>query len=169
MSTEAPVRDEPLAVELMNTIWADRTGVHDALATTELARGWLSAHSDQLDSLTLPRLSSLRELRDSARTLATGTAIGREAAIRTVNGHVRAHWTELRWDDGPVAAPKASGASGEQLLGALAEAIVQALTAEYELRACTAPGCVLFYARVHDRREWCSAACGNRARVARHY
>ena len=38
-----------------------------------------------------------------------------------------------------------------------------------ELRVCGAPGCVLMFARDHTRREWCSNACGNRARQARHY
>ena len=37
------------------------------------------------------------------------------------------------------------------------------------LRACRAPGCVLYFVRNHPRREWCSDGCGNRARVARHY
>jgi predicted RNA-binding Zn ribbon-like protein len=37
------------------------------------------------------------------------------------------------------------------------------------LRACRAPGCVLYFAKTHPRREWCSVACGNRARAARHY
>ncbi|WP_433236869.1 CGNR zinc finger domain-containing protein [Streptosporangium sp. CA-135522] len=40
---------------------------------------------------------------------------------------------------------------------------------EADLRACHAPGCVLFFVKDHHRREWCSAACGNRARAARHY
>ena len=30
---DAPVRGEPVAVELMNTLWADRDGLHDALVT----------------------------------------------------------------------------------------------------------------------------------------
>jgi hypothetical protein len=37
------------------------------------------------------------------------------------------------------------------------------------LRACQAPGCVLYFVKDHPRREWCSTACGNRARAARHY
>ncbi len=36
------------------------------------------------------------------------------------------------------------------------------------LRICDAPGCGMFYVRSHRRQEWCSPACGNRARVARH-
>ena len=38
-----------------------------------------------------------------------------------------------------------------------------------QLRACLGPGCVLYFVQQHPRREWCSAGCGNRARVARHY
>ena len=38
-----------------------------------------------------------------------------------------------------------------------------------DLRACGAPGCVLMFLKNHPRREWCSNACGNRARQARHY
>ncbi|HXL91073.1 MAG TPA: CGNR zinc finger domain-containing protein [Streptosporangiaceae bacterium] len=37
------------------------------------------------------------------------------------------------------------------------------------LRACHAPGCVLYFIKAHPRREWCSIACGNRVRAARHY
>ncbi|GGP95002.1 CGNR zinc finger domain-containing protein [Streptosporangium pseudovulgare] len=37
------------------------------------------------------------------------------------------------------------------------------------LRACPAPRCVLYFVKEHARQEWCSVACGNRARAARHY
>ena len=37
------------------------------------------------------------------------------------------------------------------------------------LRACQAPGCVLYFVKTHPRRQWCSDACGNRTRAARHY
>ncbi|WP_405393054.1 CGNR zinc finger domain-containing protein [Streptomyces sp. NBC_01102] len=36
------------------------------------------------------------------------------------------------------------------------------------LRACPAPGCVLYFVKSHSRREWCTVGCGNRVRVARH-
>jgi len=38
-----------------------------------------------------------------------------------------------------------------------------------KLRACPAPTCVLYFVKTHPRREWCSVACGNRVRAARHY
>jgi len=37
------------------------------------------------------------------------------------------------------------------------------------LRACRAPGCVLYFVKDHPRREWCGVTCGNRVRAARHY
>ena len=44
METRAPLLGEPLPVELMNTIWADRDGVHDALGESRRRpRAWLRA------------------------------------------------------------------------------------------------------------------------------
>jgi predicted RNA-binding Zn ribbon-like protein len=42
-------------------------------------------------------------------------------------------------------------------------------SAAASLRACRAPGCVLYFVKTHPRREWCSVASGNRTRAARHY
>lgn len=36
------------------------------------------------------------------------------------------------------------------------------------LRRCPAPSCVLFFTALRTGQQWCSPACGNRARVARH-
>jgi predicted RNA-binding Zn ribbon-like protein len=37
------------------------------------------------------------------------------------------------------------------------------------LSRCPAPRCVLFFTAVRPGQIWCSPACGNRGRVARHY
>jgi predicted RNA-binding Zn ribbon-like protein len=39
---------------------------------------------------------------------------------------------------------------------------------EDRLSVCGAPSCGMLYLREHPRQVWCSKACGNRARVARH-
>ena len=49
MGTQAPVLGEPLPVELMNTIWADSDGVHDALATADEAAAWLATIATRAD------------------------------------------------------------------------------------------------------------------------
>src|SRR5262245_63895605 len=45
-----PGPDEPTPVLLMNTIWADRAGVHDALTTPSELSAWLKAVGHRLFS-----------------------------------------------------------------------------------------------------------------------
>ena len=79
-----------------------------------------------------------------------------------------------RWqrDAPPVLALDVGDASrADVVLGSLAADAIRLLTGPErdKIRACGAPGCVLVFLGRHPRREWCSAACGNRARQARHY
>ncbi len=57
----------------------------------------------------------------------------------------------------------------QRLLGGLAADAIEFLASGPELRACLAPGCVLYFVKDHPRRAWCSTGCGNRVRAARHY
>ncbi|MGO4257681.1 CGNR zinc finger domain-containing protein [Marmoricola sp. RAF53] len=199
-TTAAPLLGEPLPVELMNTIWADREGVHDALATPADAAGWITAVADRPE-VGAPELAqwlagqrgadlasvhrNLRQLRDAARALAARRTddprdevthpIGTAAAVEIVNALASSAptWPLLHWSDGGV--PEISRASeaspGLVLVADLARSTIALLAggAGSELRACRAPGCVLYFVRQHPRRAWCSDACGNRARQARHY
>jgi predicted RNA-binding Zn ribbon-like protein len=54
-------------------------------------------------------------------------------------------------------------------VGELAGEAVRFLASDPDLRACLAPRCVLYFVKDHPRRAWCSTACGNRERAARHY
>jgi predicted RNA-binding Zn ribbon-like protein len=129
-----------------------------------------------------------RELRDGLRGLAAATtddprarAAGTgtpdvAAAVRAVNAAcARAPlWSRLTWA-GPPGAPartlRSAGTGPQAALSWIAEEAVLLFTSPDagQLRACPGPGCVLYFVRAHPRREWCSAVCGNRARVARHY
>ena len=55
------------------------------------------------------------------------------------------------------------------VLGVIAADAIALVMGDTELRVCVAPRCVLMFVKDHPRREWCSNACGNRARQARHY
>jgi predicted RNA-binding Zn ribbon-like protein len=179
--------DEPVPVRLMNTIWADRSGAHDALTTTDDLTAWLAASHPGLDQPDPGPgdLESFRALRDALRRLAalvTGdtrpaaasatTDIGQ--AVADIN-HAAAQaptWPQLAYDAGdlhPVAGGDATPA--RRLLSSTAHRAIGLLTGQdgITLRACYSPGCVLYFTRDHPRRQWCSAACGNRARAARHY
>jgi predicted RNA-binding Zn ribbon-like protein len=199
LTTQAPLFGEPLPVELMNTIWADRGTGHDALRTSAEAGAWLAAVAGSIPlpgnvkgALTAAVTVELRELRDALRQLAaevtgdprpaaaapasaTSAGTGHRAAVAALNraAALAPAWPELTWP------AKAAPHSGVRSAGSVAEVAISAIAGQgielfagplrAELRACLAPGCVLYFVRDHPRREWCSAACGNRARVARHY
>jgi predicted RNA-binding Zn ribbon-like protein len=210
MTTTAPLLGEPLPVELMNTIWADRDGLHDVLDSAAGLSGWLSAVASSqarassdasraalevpadLVVPVLPQtlnrsvLADFTALRDALRVLAAAitedTRPGAshasrdlEQAVATVNRSCAAapSWSQLSWPDAARPRRGSVTASGpaESALSWIAERAAELLGSGQaaELRACQGPGCVLYFLRDHPRREWCSAGCGNRARVARHY
>jgi predicted RNA-binding Zn ribbon-like protein len=182
--------DEPTPVRLMNTVWADRGGVHDSLTTPGELRAWLAAVYPDVK----PRgadLERFRALRDALRRLAalvTGDhrpvagADGNAAkkvnddaarAVAEVNSAaaLAPSWPQLVLRGGDLGQTVAGTAPpGDRLLSGIAREAVELLAGrQAEIRACYAPGCVLYFVQDHPRREWCSTACGNRARVARHY
>lgn len=194
-TTSAPLIGEPLPVEFMNTIWADRTGVHDSLATAAEAGGWITALAphlgpaalgDHVIKFTAKDVTDLRRLRDAARRLAArrtedpreraASAIAEaQDAVATLNacaGHAPS-WPVLEFygKSSFSVRSEATGTSAEALLGFLAAETITLFGQgdSLDLRACLAPGCVLYFVKDHPRREWCSTACGNRARAARHY
>jgi predicted RNA-binding Zn ribbon-like protein len=187
LRTSAPLLGEPLPVELMNTIWADRDGVHDALSGSEALAAWLAAVGDRRgDARPTPELvDGFRRLRDALRELAaiatdddrrpSSAPPDLDQALAAVNDACAQapSWSRLSWSEGgePVRETRSAGPPPEVALAAIAEQAVELFAgpARTQLRACHAPKCVLYFLRDHPRREWCSAGCGNRARVARHY
>ncbi|GAB3649198.1 ABATE domain-containing protein [Glycomyces tarimensis] len=178
--------DEPVAVRLMNTIWADRSGLHDDLASTGGLREWLSATGDAVEGpIGRTDLERFRRLRDALRRLAAfqtdDTRVAAASptpevtqAVADVNEAVAQAptWPLLALRDGELR--RRSGGKAElpaRRLSALAAQAVELFTGGEgsKLRACYAPGCVLYFVKDHPRREWCSGGCGNRARAARHY
>lgn len=182
-----------LPVALMNTIWADRDGLHDTLnagASDWLRRAagvlladvagdgaWSTADVEE-------GVVRLRRLRDALRRLAaelTGdhrpdaaSAISdRAAAVAVLNETcaLASAWPALVWPDAAPQHAVARTAHPPSLLALarVAAAAVDLLTRPTALGACEAPGCVRYFVRDNPRRGWCSGACGNRARVARHY
>ena len=198
--TAAPLLGEPLAVEFMNTIWADQSGVHDALASDADVLAWLRA----VDPRLTPRPATvdrwlqdarpadlgdagdrLRRLRDGLRRLAAAMTVDPrpaaasaiehvDDALRVVNETAAAapRWSTLETTAAGFVRGSRTDASPAAAIAALvAEDAIDLYSGQVrdDLRACLAPGCVLYFVKHHHRREWCSTACGNRARAARHY
>jgi predicted RNA-binding Zn ribbon-like protein len=179
-----PLRQEPLAIELYNTLYAIRGEMRDGLAEPESAISFLRALGPRLDPRQPPDpcevpLGELVALRETIRSALRAVIDGRRPEVdileRLNRTAVRApmSWrAEARGDDWPIAVVYRHDASpGDIVLAAFAaDAIgLVASCGRDKLRACTAPGCVLVYSQEDPRRQWCSNACGNRARQARHY
>jgi predicted RNA-binding Zn ribbon-like protein len=178
--------DEPVPVRLMNTIWADAAGVHDDLRSPADVDAWLDAVGiDRSGARATPgELARARVLRDAARRLAAFvTGDSREAASSAM-GSVRDAVAAVNLAVSELPAPRLELRDGHLELTAqarlspvvagIAQVAADAIellsgSAAGGLRACHAPGCVLYFAKTHPRREWCSVACGNRTRAARHY
>lgn len=188
---------EPLPVELMNTVEVDRSGPRDMLGDDAAVSAWLRAIGERsrpgLDGALVPaklndaavrRIAPrLRELRDALRRLAaeatadprpvaTSTFRTRQDAVDALNA-LASTWPELSWPVGgaPTKVFQADGTPAQLAVAAIAHEAVElfASARRDQLRACLAPGCLRYFFKEHPRREWCSDACGNRVRVARHY
>jgi predicted RNA-binding Zn ribbon-like protein len=176
------VRDEPLAVELHNTVYSASGELVDGLAEPASMRAWLDGMAGRLPEggeRPGPTSAELVGLRDAVRSalhaLVEGVACD-AAALDTINRASARAPTSPRviWPPAaePVAATDHHGAGrADVVLSAFAADAIELLTGPRrdDLRACGAPGCVLLFLKDHPRREWCSNACGNRARQARHY
>lgn len=185
--TDAPawvLPDEPVPVRLMNTVWADRYGVHDSLATVDGLSMWLHDVAGVDDPPSSDDVRVGHRLRDGLRRLAAECTVdsrpGAASAIEDLTDAVAlvneiafaaVVVPQLHLDAGVLRYGTASSASpvSTALAGIAADAMTLLTAAPGSLRACPAPGCVLYFVKDHPRREWCSVTCGNRARAARHY
>ena len=175
--------DQPLAIELVSTLHV-RDGVPvDALSTPRELAAWLRVNLSRLDGLATDRidpsavLDPLRELRAAVDRLVRAAIADRPPApadvelLNTATRRAPAH-RELRWPHrGRHRAVEVTPAGpADALVARLARDAIDVLAGEHgELAACGGPSCILLFVRSRPRQAWCSPACGNRARVARHY
>ena len=182
-SYSGPLRDEPLAVELHNTLYAAGGELVDGVENAEGLSAWLAAIADRLPERARDadpsRHAEFLALRDAVREALHAPLDGKgvpAAALRAINAAAAR---------APVSPRAVVGADGrlrvethqhtadatDVALATLAADAIELLTGSgrQDIRACRAPNCVLMFFRDNPRRRWCSAACGNRARQARHY
>ncbi|MFD0638728.1 CGNR zinc finger domain-containing protein [Catenulispora yoronensis] len=150
-----------MAVDYANTLSASRGRTSDHLDS------WLSERGITPE----PRFGPLRDAIRDLIAAAAEQAAYPTSALATVNAASAAapQWLELSADGAVVA--RATAPEADRLLADVARSAIELLSEERPaaLCACQAPGCVQFFVRTHHRQEFCSAACGNRARAARHY
>ncbi|MGK5450545.1 CGNR zinc finger domain-containing protein [Streptomyces radiopugnans] len=188
---------EPLALDLVNTTFVHgglRGVLVDALTTPAELDLWLEEHAEAFPRESARRASTpstashlehFRRLREALRELSRACVArqpyeGRAVAVVNRAARLAVSWPEI--GDGTAGGTGGAAEDGLVvrwaepdprlvLLGAVAASGVELLAGpgRHDVRACAAPGCVLYFTRTHRRREWCTPACGNRVRVARHH
>ena len=174
-----PLRGAPLSVELHNTLYAVGGRPVDGLADADGLRRWLSAIEAQLPlpatAVDTGRHGDFLRLRDVTRDALDAVAAGRAQSSATTDAlnalSAAAPRFRVLEHDGAARWCFASADPTDVVIAVLASEAIDVVGGPQaaDLRACGAPGCVLMFLKDHPRREWCSAACGNRARQARHY
>ena len=168
---------EPLAIELHNTIRASGGRIEDELVSEEACTAWVAAVTDLVPieaASASVDAAQLRRLRGDVRAVLAAALAGVPLppdAVNALNEAAARAPVSAAIDAEGVVAHVHHGSPAEVLVAAIAANAIE-LTAGPErerLHACGAPGCVLMFVKQHARREWCSPACGNRARQARHY
>jgi predicted RNA-binding Zn ribbon-like protein len=175
--------EEPLPVRLMSTVWADPDGRHDDFRAPADLDDWLDAVGlDRAGArASAGEFAAARALRDAARQLASYvTQDTRNAAPPDVDQAL----SQVNAAAAALPAPclliragrleRGTATGHSPVTTALADIARQAIDllggpGAARLRACYAPGCVLYFVAAHPRRAWCSVGCGNRVRAARHY
>ncbi|WP_051343239.1 CGNR zinc finger domain-containing protein [Pseudonocardia spinosispora] len=170
MEFERPLRGEPMGLDLLNTVWMSKGAPKDQLESLDGVQAWL----DEL-AIAQPATEQTRRALVTAREAIRAHVDdpASESARRTLN-------EVLAWGHHqPTLTPDGPGTTDEihdpaQRPGWLAAVSYLQLLAKdaSRVRRCAHPDCVLhFYDTSPKRgRRWCSmAACGNRAKAARHY
>ncbi|TMR21394.1 hypothetical protein ETD86_15285 [Nonomuraea turkmeniaca] len=182
-----------LTLDFVSTIRAERSGLIDLLADVDAMTAWVREHAAELDvdpgfTATEEGREETVRLRQAVRALfaravapeppsradaADLPAFGGSLALVNATALAAPRAPQLSWNGQPalVTAPAVEAEPSTRVRGALARAAVEFLAGpdRTQLRTCQAPRCVLYFIKEHPRQEWCSTACGNRARAARHY
>jgi predicted RNA-binding Zn ribbon-like protein len=176
----SPLLGEPLAIEFANTRYAVRGRPREGIGTPDHLTAWLRANSPVPGPglhLGAAEVETFRALRAAIRGLCKACVDARPGDgkhVEVLNAAAAAapRWPQLRCAGRTYAVSEHTRGNGaDTALAAIARDAIGILGGPLrnQIRACQAPGCVLFFVKDHPRRQWCSAGCGNRARAARHY
>ncbi|MGH3530203.1 MAG: CGNR zinc finger domain-containing protein [Pseudonocardiaceae bacterium] len=176
----SPLLGEPLAIEFANTHYAVRGRFREGIGTPAHLAAWLR------DNAAIPgpnrpvdaaEVETFRALRVAIRGLCQACVDARpgdDKDVEVLNAAAASapRWPQLHCAGGAYTVSEHTQGNGtDAALAAIARDAIAILggPSRIQIRACQAPGCVLFFVKDHPRRHWCSAGCGNRVRAARHY
>ncbi len=178
----APGEDTSTALALVNTEIEPRGERVDLLPDGRSLGEWMRAQglrSGRAAVIPDEDLDRMRRLRSAVRAVFMARAMGGRpprSALTTINGAVARvpSTARLRWNQGGPTEetiwPEGAEAT-EVAFAELAASAIRTLLPDRgdRLRLCEAHGCNRMFIADHRRRRWCSRACGDRVRAARHY
>ncbi len=172
-----------LAIDLVNTVVVIRPAeTVDLLESPAQLSAWLESERDRVGPpgddtpLRLPEFRALREaVRDVFFAAARDDPLPTDA-VRKLNEASAAVPSFLRLDvsdprSPAVATEEAAASRTSAILAHVARSAIGILGGPDRTRLgiCAAPRCGRFFLAARPKQVWCTSACGNRARVARHY
>jgi predicted RNA-binding Zn ribbon-like protein len=171
--------DDSLAVRFANTRFADRGEPRDLLDSVSGLHQWLS-ENDLPTQVTGRDVATFQALREATRRVLRALVDHERLPVDDVAALNRTAASAPRWrelvvspvdDVGLRVVDRSAADPVRAALGRLAGSVIDLVAGagRERVRACGGPGCVMFFEESRARRRWCSAGCGNRARVARHY
>jgi predicted RNA-binding Zn ribbon-like protein len=165
----------PPAVDLANTVIDTPAGDLDLLESEEQLATWIEIERERIPGVegVSGRLEEVRGLREDVLALLRARATGKrppEEPRRRINEISAAAPVHVSLTpDGQVVEELAAKDPYSRFEATVARSAIElGDRAESRLSICGAPSCGMLYLRDHPRQVWCTKACGNRARVARH-
>lgn len=183
MKQQQHVAGQRLALDLVNSTYIQggtRGRLVDSINTCELLQDWCVQRIDQLAAAGHPgeinhedlqRIIRLREATrhllealcndevtnpDDVMVVSEGASQARRLVSLSLDLDVHYDWSTSDF--------------GKRVITLIAEDAISLLAGKADgVYACQAPGCIMYFIPTTERRRWCSATCGNRARVARHH
>jgi predicted RNA-binding Zn ribbon-like protein len=164
-----PLTGEPLALDLVDTVWLDDRGTHDLLDDPAQRSSWL-ARWDLPDPGGRSAAANLAATRQAIRRLLEhpdDPAAAEAIDLVLGRGRIRLTFQDRRPGEAVDVAPawEAAWHAARDLRRLLAER-------PDRVKHCANPDCVLWFDDTtrSGTRRWCSmAACGNRLKARRHY
>lgn len=174
--------NEPLAVEFTSSWHFESGALLDEIETQEGLANWIDAYRFRLGMSSGERISISDEdvhvalrvrsaVRDLLDALVDQTSPPPGSLDLVTKVAARLDDTTVAW---PAAGPHLVWPDDtptiDKALTQVCASAVRLITSPRRelLRRCPAPSCVLFFSALRKTQRWCSPACGNRARVARH-
>jgi predicted RNA-binding Zn ribbon-like protein len=157
--------------------FANSAGTPDRLGTPGALRAWLDEHVDSgtPSDAVLLRVGDFRALRAALivafRRTAEGSTPPDDAvdALNATSGMVPM-WPVLRINGTAQNLEMETSDASEttRILASIARSAIELLGGPDAARLRECPSCGRFFLASRSRQVWCSSACGNRTRVARH-